>query len=180
MKKLFTMILCAVLLCGAAFAENIEIPNPIVEIQDDDAFEDRLNIEFDADDLHAQNIVMSIIADQVGQAAFTLQNADGDPVEWTLRFTRDAETGEDTQTFSGIYDADMNDPETQPYEFAVGDADDPVIPLEITKTRANTEGYDILTWNYGGVYYCLTIHGTYSQMQFAEVFDSVLEATIDD
>ena len=74
----------------------------------------------------------------------------------------------------------MTDPETQPYEFAGDDADDPVIPLEITKTRANTEGYDILTWNYGGVYYCLTIHGTYSQMQFAEVFDSVLEATIDD
>ena len=180
MKKLFTMILCAVLLCGAAFAENIEIPNPIVEIQDDDVFEDRLHIEFDADDLNARDIAMSIIADQVGQAAFTLQNADGDPVEWTLRFTRDAETGKDTQTFSGICDTDMTDPETHPYEFAGDDADDPVIPLEITKTRANTEGYDILTWNYGGVYYCLTIHGTYSQMQFAEVFDSVPEATIDD
>lgn len=180
MKKLFSMILCAVLLCGAAFAENTEIPNPIVEIQDDDVFEDRLHIEFDADDLRVQNAAMSIIADQVGQAAFTLQNADGDPVEWTLRFTRDAEIGEDTQTFSGIYDADMTDLETQPYEFAGDDADDPVIPLEITKTRAKTEGYDILTWNYGGVYYCLTIHGTYSQMQFAEVFDSVLEATIDD
>lgn len=180
MKKLFSLILCAVLLCGAAFAENVGIPNPIVEVQDDDVFEDKLHIEFDADDLHARDIAMSIIADQIGQAKFTLQNADGDPVEWTLRFTRDAETGEDTQTFSGIYDADMTDPETQTYEFTGDDADDPVIPLEITKTRANTEGYDILTWNYVGVYYCLTIHGTYSQMQFAEVFDSVLEATIDD
>ena len=172
MKKLFALILCAFLLCGAAFAESTEIPNPIVEVYDDDTFEDRLNIEFDADDLYVQNVSMSIIADQVGQAAFTLQNADGDPVEWTLRFTRDAETGKDTQTFSGV--------ETQPHTFAGDDADDPVIQLEITKTRANTEGYDILTWNYGGVYYCLTIHGTYSQMQFAEVLDSVLEATIDD
>lgn len=180
MKKLLALILCAFLMCSAAFAENVAIPNPIVEIQDDDAFEDRLNIEFDADDLKVQGISMSIIADKTGQAAFTLQNADGDPVEWTLRFTRDAETGADTETFSGIYDADMSDPEAQTYEFSGDDADDPAIHLELTKTRANTEGYDILTWNHSGVYYCLTIRGNYSQTQFAEVFNNILEATIDD
>lgn len=186
MKKLLVLLLWAALLCGAAFAENsenienVEIPNPIVEIQDDDQFEDRLHIEFDADDLNARDISMSIIAGQTGQASFTLQNVDGDAVEWTLRFTRDAYIAQDTQAFSGIYDADMRTPTQRQIEFSGDDADDPSIQLEITQTRANTEGYDILTWNYGGVYYCLSIHGVYSQMQFAEIFDQLLEATIDD
>ncbi len=180
MKKLFIIVLCAVLLCGAAFAEAVGMPNPIVEIRDDDAFEDRLHIEFDADDMYTRNIAMSIISDKVGQAVFTLDNVNGEPVEWALRFTRDAEFAKNAEQFSGIYDLDMSEPTVTSIKYTSIDPDDPDITLEITKIRANTEKYDIITWNYRGVYYCLTINGEYSQMQFAEVMDSIVRATIDD
>lgn len=181
MKKILALVLLAALLCGAAVAEMAGMPNPIVEIYDDDAFEDRLNIEFDADEMYTRDLRMSIIADSIGQVDFSFENVNGDPVECTLRFTRDKEIGESVVAFSGIHDSNMSEPVVKKdMEFAGDDADDPVIRIDVTEVHANTENCDIITWKYRDVYYCLTVKGEYSQMQMAEVFDGIIAATIDD
>lgn len=175
MKKLLSCILAMILLASCALA----VANPVVEVYDDDRFEDVLRIDIDADDLPSRDLEMSIIDGKLGQIVFRLENVNGETVNWTLRFTRDKGIAATVESFSGLYDTDMTEPETRSVDYSE-DYDDPVIHIDLTSLRANTLGYDIYLWNHRGVSYCLTIDGDYSQMQFAEAMDRIFEACLDD
>ena len=180
MKKIAVLILCAALLMAAALAEGaVGMPNPIVEVKDDDEFERVLGIDVDADDLPSRDVRMSIIGGKVGQIVFNLENVNGDSVEWVLRFTKDASLDRSVEGFAGIYDASCTAPETRAVPWQ-DDPDDPVEEIELTSVVAPTVGCDIYFWSYRGTYYALTINGDYSQMQFAAAMDSIFEACLDD
>ena len=67
MKKIFALVLCAALLTVLALAESaVGMPNPIVEVADDDEFERVLGIDVDADDMPTKKVRMSIIGGTIG------------------------------------------------------------------------------------------------------------------
>lgn len=177
MKKCIALILMLALFTTGALA----MANPVVEIDDDDAFEDRLNIEFDSDDF-AEAVAdarMSIISETVGQVQFTLDNVDGVGVDWTLRFTREDGMAGDPKALLGIHDAKYSEPAVVETEWQE-DADDPVITIALTEIDALTEGVTMYFWDYNGAHYGLSIQGIASQMQIGAVLDAIFEATIDD
>lgn len=181
MKKLISVLIAFLLVfSAAAFAQEaaVGMPNPVAEVTDDDAFEYVLGIEFDADDLMFDNLRMSIINNTLGQVTFTQDNVNGEAVEWTIRFTKDASFDSSVELFAGIYDQDISEPETREISFK-DDEDDPEVSIVLTSMTARTEGYDIYFWQIGDVYYALTVNDVYSQMQFAETADRIFEACLD-
>ena len=176
MKRWIYPILCLCLLACALLSSFAE---EVAPVYDDDVFEDRLRIEVDADDLLAKPDSMSMIDGKMGEITFTLTNVEAQEVPWTLRFTRDEALDGDMALFAGVTDEDVT--KGEPIEITYQeDSDDPVITLEICPFYANTEKADVFFWNWRGAYYCVVIRGSYSQMQFAEAFDRILEATLDD
>lgn len=183
MKRLFPILLAIVMLafCVSAGA----VASPIREVYDDDDFEDILKIEVDDEELRVPGREMVIINNEIGQIQFTLENTEGVPVAWTLRFTRKAELNGDLKLFAGVYAEDWVESEPREYTYTEPDDDDgddtvTVTLRTLTSESANTTVY---FWDHatrkGMVCYELTVDGTVSQMQFAEVFDNVMAACFD-
>lgn len=181
MKRIFSLILCAVFFCcAAASAEMAGMPNPMVQVFDDDAFEDQLHIDIDVDDLRVFDPEMYIIGGTMGQIGFQLENVNAEKVNWTLRFTRDETLDCDVEGFAGVYDEDTVQNEDLVDIPVLVDDDEKPVTVTLHSFTANTEGIDIYFWDYRGTYFCLTIDGDYSQMQFAGTCDVIMEACLDD
>ena len=183
MKKVFSVFLClmmlaSLILAGAEAPAMAGMPNPVVIVTDDDVFEAELHIEVDADDLRFDGYEMSVIGGKVGQIVFVLTNVNGENVEWTLRFTRDAEMGASMEALTGVYDEDLSEPVVKQADVVDDDPED-CFTLEITEVTANGVGVTIWTWNRAGVFYSLTANGVFSQMQAAEVLDQMMEICFD-
>ncbi|MGI6174037.1 MAG: hypothetical protein ACOYI8_09110 [Christensenellales bacterium] len=181
MKRFLSLFLALTLFACCTFASAAI--NPIVEVHDDDAFEDALDIEVDVDDLFEKAPEMSIISDKIGQIAFATENPDGDAVRWTLRFTRDEAFDGDVELFAGVYADDFV--ASDPFDYTYTDSDDDddddddTITFPVTQMTSEGENTAVYFWNHRGTYYALTVAGNPSNMQFAEVFDSVMDVCFD-
>ena len=180
MKHIFTLVAVISLLLSGLNANAIA--NPIEAVNDDDTFEDVLNIDIDADELFTKTYDMSIISDEIGQITFSTENVDGNAVEWTLRFTRKAELDGDVEMFAGMYADDFTvaDPFDYTYtEEEDDDDDDETVTVTVAQSASERLDATVYFWSYQGVCYELTVCGNTSNNQFSEVFDSVMAVCFD-
>lgn len=171
--KKISLLLCALTMLFMLVAcEKKEpqtgMPNPMVKIDDDSEFEKQLGIKIDTSAITTEEKTMFIIAQTTADIRFSKENVEGEPVECTLRATKDEGVKENpVQLLAGMYH-DFDEPVTIDYtEFSV------------TNYNANSEesgNIDVYTWDKDGLYCSLSIEGTMSQMQIAEVMDSVMSA----
>lgn len=164
MKKMIAMLISLVLvfLCGAAVAENmVGMPNPMVEVESTEEMAAATGIWMDASQLMLEAPEMVAI-NSMGQISFTLKNVNDEDVIWTLRFTQDSALNASAESFAGIYDEKLTKLESIEMEWGT-----------LLFQEAKTLGYSLYFWNLNGIYYALSISGTYSQMQFAAVMDRV-------
>ena len=192
MKKIVSVILIMSLAALAAFAlagcqqkaeaeteeteaaeagetkKGVTMPNPMVGVEDDEAFEKELGIKLDTDKLPVEPSEMYIIGENLADVRFTLPNVENEDIEYCLRATKEADKAE---TMHGVYDSDMEEVNTIETE----------VDGETTSVKelyANTESTYIYMWQWGEVYFSLTYKGTVSQMQLAEILDSCMAATV--
>jgi len=190
MKKVFSLILVAVLVLGLAACgkkKEVESPthptaatqaaaattaaaadmaNPMVEITDAAEFGQGLGIDIEADLLYSE-AKMFITDGRVAECQFSFENIMGETVECTLRATKDEQLAEN---LSGVYDSTVTEVNRLSYSSPDG-------AFEITVSENAAQDTLIYTWNLGDVWYSVLFKGKPSQMEVAEVMDSVMLAT---
>lgn len=193
MKKTFSLILAAVLVLGLAAcgkkkeAETtvpaVPVPtmtqaaaettaaaaglaNPMVEITDSAEFGQGLGIDIEADLLYSE-AKMFITDGRVAECQFSFENVMGENVECTLRATKDEAVAEN---LSGVYDNTLTEVNRLSYSSPEG-------TFEITVSENAAQDTLIYTWNLGDIWYSVLFRGRPSQVEVAEVMDSVMLAT---
>jgi len=148
----------------AAEKETTGMANPMVEIKDSSEFEKQLGIKIDASKLHEEP-KMFIIDGKIADLSMQLTNVDAQPVEYRLRATKDAGIA---PTMHGIQ-GELKD---------VGKIDQDFNGVKVTIDQKETPDgkISVHTWQVGDVYYSLVIDNAHSQMQYAEVMDSIFMA----
>lgn len=147
--------------------EIATIANPVVSIEDDAEYEKQLGIKWDTSYIPAE-VSRSIIGGKVAQAVFAVENVDGDEVEITLRGTKDEELAANpVELLAGIYSSNLSAP--VPVNVAVDDGD-----IVFTKVSDKENNIDISYWTYDGVNYTVSDDGDLSQMELAEIGDSIM------
>ena len=171
-SKKISLLFCALtmlfMLVACEKEPQVGMPNPMVKIDDDSEFEKQLGIKIDTSAITTEEKTMFIIAQTTADIRFSKENVEGESVECTLRATKDEGVKENpVQLLAGMYH-DFDEPVTIDYtEFSV------------TNYNANSEesgNIDVYTWDKDGLYCSLSIEGTMSQMQIAEIMDSVMSA----
>ncbi|GEM_PF-5482977 len=148
----------------AESAAMVGMANPMVEVTGSSEFKDKLGIAIDSSKLHVPP-KMFIIDNKVADIIMNETNVDGEPVEYRLRATKDAGLA---PTMHGIYD-ELTDVGTVDMEFGS-------TKVKIDQKETKDKKTSVHTWQVGDVYYSLTINNSHSQMQYAEVMDSIFAA----
>ena len=146
---------------------SVGMPNPMAQVEADVAFPTELGIYIDAHKLPVYPDAMFIIAGDMADVRFTLENVEGEDVEYCLRATKNAENAE---MMHGIFDENIEEINTVEAGF---DAD----KCNVKEMYSKSADTNICTWEWNDTFFSLTYSGVISQMQFAEVMDSVLMAT---
>lgn len=142
-----------------------DMANPMVEVTDPSAFGVDLGIGIDTDLLYAE-AKMFIIDGRVAECQMSFENIMGENVDCTLRATKDETLAE---SLPGIYDSTLKEVNSIDYSSA-GDT-------FTVKVRENdAQDTTVYTWKLDDTWYSVVLKGKPSQMEVAEVMDSVLLA----
>ena len=138
--------------------ESVSMANPMVPVESEKEFKDVLGITFRTSVLPQNNFSQFIISKKIGDARFTVKNANGEDIKCMFRCTKDKEAA---KQLSGIYDQDLKQTNTMTYGF-----------LDIRTFIAPNEGYYIYYFTSNNVYYELSTKG--------QLDDTTLETTLRD
>ena len=143
----------------AVSEEMVGMPNPLVEVENADAFEKELGIVFNKEYLpDPSESKYVIISKEMAQITYAVENVNGDEAEVTLRATKSAEP----EDISGVYDDNM-----EVYEMNVYN-------IDFVHRISNANDYDIYEFQKDDVRYCLMIHGELSQMTIGAIMDQTV------
>jgi len=139
--------------------------NPMVEITDSAQFNEQLGIPIDPGMLFSE-AKMFITFGEFAECQFSFNNIMGDEVKCILRATKNPEVGEH---FSGIYEklTKVND--------ISYDGKNGVLKIQLESNEAGD--ISVYSWQADDTWYSFVIKGKPSQMEVAEVMDSVMAAT---
>jgi len=150
--------------------KNTGLANPMVEITDSAEFEKQLGIRIDTSML-SDVTGMFIISGDLADVRMEKLNVNAEPVLYTLRATKDADQKDGFQGIQGELK------EIAAIDRELGSGKTITILEREAADNADGQPVTVCTWDLDGTYYSLVIEGMYSQMQFAEVMDSILFAT---
>ena len=163
MKRIFSLILCAVFFCcAAASAEMAGMPNPMVEVTDGAEFEEQLGIAIDTSYFSESITDMFIISKSIADIRFVANGLEGEDVKCCLRATKDADVKENPATDLAGYYYDFDEPVEMEYD---------KYSMYVYYGEDNEGKITIYSWNYGGIYCTLAIDGELSQMRIASILD---------
>lgn len=140
--------------------------NPYVEVSGCEKFEEQLGIVINGDVIPGRKSYV-IIANEIAQIDFEMENVNSELVKYELRATKKDYKDE---MLHGHYDTDLVDGSSIDYE-----GDNGIINLDYI--RANTEKIDIWTWSFEGLNCSLTCDNETSGNQISAVLDAVMAAT---
>lgn len=149
---------------AAETKEKAELANPMKEIEDSAQFEEQLGIRIDPDMLYSESR-MFITNGEFAEVQFAFNNPMGEEVTVTLRATKDPEVG---KQLSGVYEELK---EVNTFDYAG-------VNRYITIRHEMNEAGDlnVYTWENDNTFYSAVIKGNPSQMEVAEVMDSIMAA----
>ncbi len=127
----------------ASEAPLVNMPNPMVPIEFSEDFELTLSIPLKAE-LIAGETEKFIIGNDAAHVAWN------EGVNYTFRATKNAETAEGLH---GIFDEKMSAPVAAAFDAGNGKQ------VDVTRVKAETEGFTIWTWKDGDTFYTLTADG---------------------
>ena len=135
----------------------VGMPNPMVEVDDDKVFMDRLGIYMDTTQL-GTDVKMFIYNDEMAEVQYSMPGMGDEDLNIHLRGSRSDED------ISGIFDDSMEEIESN-----YGN-------IDIRHRYSSLTSSDIYDFEKEGIHYCAVISGEASQMQIAEIMDNVMSA----
>ena len=147
-----------------AAEETAGMANPMVEVQDTGDFQKELGIDIDANLLYS-DAKLFIISGTIAECQFSFEDVMGNPVDCSLRATRDTTVAENLH---GIFGS-LEDQPSEKIRTEKGD-------LDIRYQRTETGETHVFTWQIDDIYYSLVVMGLPNEMELADVKESAMSA----
>ena len=148
----------------------VGMANPMVETFDNNDFEKKLGIPIDTSYLPEEGRQMFVIGGSLADIRFNVTNVNGQTVECMLRGTKDAEAAKNpNELIAGVYATDFTDETTIDYSADNGEITVKTVYYDAGKASLSS-------WDYSDAHFTFTVSDTVSQMQMAELYDSIMLA----